>query len=64
MKVARCGGAHSGVDKDSVLPRCDAVGTDRVTKVSEELDASTFKIYVVQEPSFRNVGNQSSIDAA
>ena len=37
-------GAHSGVDKDSVLPRRDAVGIDRVTKVSEELDASTFKI--------------------
>jgi len=57
-------GAHSGVNKDSFLPRRDAVGTDRVTKVSEELDASTFKTYVVQEPSFRNVGNHSSIDAA
>jgi len=57
-------GAHSGVDKDPILPRFDAVGTDRVTEVSEELDAATFNIYVVQEPSFRNVGNHSSIDAA
>jgi hypothetical protein len=55
-------GAHSRVDKDSVISRRDALGIDRVTKVSEELDASTFKIYVVQEPSFRNVGNHSSID--
>ena len=44
--------AHSGIDKDSVLPRRDAVGIDRVTKVSGELDAFTFKNYVVQEPSF------------
>jgi hypothetical protein len=56
-------GAHNRVDKDSVLSRRNAVGIGRVTKVSEKLDASTFKIYVVQEPSFRNVGNHSSIDA-
>jgi hypothetical protein len=57
-------GSHSGVDKDSVLPRRDAVWIDKVTKVSEELSASTFKIFVVQEPFFRNVGSHPSIDAA
>jgi hypothetical protein len=36
-------------------------GIHGVTKVSEELDASAFKIYVVQKPSFRNVANHSSI---
>jgi hypothetical protein len=63
VKVARFG-ALTEVLKDSVLPRRDAVGIDREPEVLEELDASTFKIYVVQEPSFQNVGNHSPIDAA